>query len=130
MVMDKVIHFEIPFDDEERASKFYQEVFGWRIDRIPEMNYSMVTTVATDQKMTPKEPGAINGGLMKRDSEHAGEHPVIVIDVKSIDEYIKKVEGAGGKVVMPKLQVGDMGLYARVEDTEGNVIGIWQTRKK
>lgn len=43
-----------------------------------------------------------------------------------VDEYVKKVEGQGGKLVLPKQQVGDMGLYARVSDTEGNVIGLWQ----
>lgn len=91
------------------------------------MDYYMVTTVETDEKQMPKEPGAINGGLMKRQVK--GESPVIVVNVPSVDDYLKKVEEAGGKVVMPKMQVGDMGLYARVTDTEGNVIGIWQDLK-
>jgi predicted enzyme related to lactoylglutathione lyase len=123
--MNKVVHFEIPYDDQGRAQKFYQDVFGWNISKFPDMDYHMATTTPSDDKMKPKEPGAINGGLLPKDP--TGTHPVIVIDVPSLDEHIKKVESAGGKTVMPKMQVGNFGLYARVKDTEDNVIGIWQT---
>ncbi|WP_316506576.1 VOC family protein [Nitrosopumilus sp.] len=123
--MNKVVHFEIPYDDQGRAQKFYQDVFGWNISKFPDMDYHMATTTPSDEKMKPKEPGAINGGLLPKDP--TGAHPVIVIDVPSLDEHIKKVESAGGKTVMPKMQVGNFGLYARVKDTEDNIIGIWQT---
>ena len=123
--MNKVVHFEIPYDDQPRAQKFYEDVFGWQIAKFPEMDYHLITTTPSDENMKPKEPGSINGGLLPKDP--TGGHPVIVIDVPSLDDHIKKVESAGGKVVMPKLQVGNFGLYARVSDTEGNVIGIWQT---
>ncbi len=129
LFMNKVVHFEIPFDDQVRAQKFYQDVFGWQINKFGEMDYWMAMTCDCDQNsMMPKEPGAINGGLLKRDP--TGEHPVIVIDVQNLDEHLTKIESAGGKVVMEKMQVGDFGLYARVEDTEGNVIGVWQALKK
>lgn len=128
--MNKVVHFEIPFENEERAKKFYQSAFGWQISKVPEMDYNMVTTVETDQQtMMPKTPGAINGGLMKKDPA-TGEHTVVVIDVADIDGHLKLIEQAGGKIVMPKIPVGDFGLYARVSDTEGNVVGIWQNRPK
>jgi predicted enzyme related to lactoylglutathione lyase len=128
--MNKVVHFEIPFDNEERAKKFYQDAFGWQILSVPEMNYIMATTVETDQQtMLPKTPGAINGGLMKRDSA-SGKSPVLVIDVQNLDEHLTKIKNSGGKVVMPKTEVGDMGLYARVADTEGNIIGVWQNKPR
>ena len=127
--MNKVVHFEIPYDNQGRAQRFYQDVFGWQIVKFPEMDYHMATTTDSDPKtMRPKEPGAINGGLLPKDS--TGNSPVIVIDVPSVDDHIKKIESAGGKTVMPKMQVGDFGLYARIADTEGNVIGIWQTLKE
>ena len=127
--MNKVVHFEIPFDDQARAQKFYQDVFSWQINKFGEMDYWMAMTCECDQNsMMPKEPGAINGGLLKRDP--TGEHPVIVIDVQNLDEHLTKIESAGGKVVTKKMQVGDFGLYAKVKDTEGNVIGIWQALKK
>lgn len=125
--MDKVVHFEIPADDIERAQKFYKENFGWEINKIPVpggQNYYMVTTVPTDEKQIPKETGAINGGMQQRDD--TSPSPVLVIDVVNIDETLKKIESSGGTVVMPKMKVMDMGLYARVKDTEGNIIGVWQ----
>ena len=127
--MDKVVHFEIPFDNGERATKFYKEVFNWQMQSIPEMNYTMVHTVKIDKNNMPTEPGAINGGMYKRD-KNSSKSPVLVIDVSSVDKYAKKIEKAGGKVTRQKTKVGDMGFYAQVADTEGNIIGIWETIKK
>jgi predicted enzyme related to lactoylglutathione lyase len=121
--MDKVVHFEVPADNLGRAKKFYQNVFGWKMTDVPSMDYVMVETTASENNR-PKEPGAINGGMFAR-SETA-KSPVIVIGVASIDATIKKVEGAGGRMVAPKVKVGDMGHYARVADSEGNVIGLWE----
>ena len=119
------MYTEIPYDDQSRVQKFYEDVFGWQITKFPEMDYHLATTTPSDENMKPKETGSINGGLVPKDP--TGSHPVIVIDVPSIDEHIKKVESAGGKTITSKLQVGNFGLYARVSDTEGNIIGIWQT---
>jgi predicted enzyme related to lactoylglutathione lyase len=84
--------------------------------------------VAVDERNMPKEAGAINGGITMRSKK--GETPVLVIDVPSVDAYLKKIAKRGGRVVQPKQNVMDMGLYARVTDTEGNVIGIWEDIRK
>lgn len=126
--MDKVVHFEIPADDMERAQKFYEAVFGWKIDLVPEFKYAMVATVERDPNtQMPKEPGAINGGIMQRNQI---KNPVVTISVKDISAAQKHVEKAGGKVVMPAFKVGDIGLSAYFQDTEGNVMGLWQQLKK
>jgi predicted enzyme related to lactoylglutathione lyase len=64
------------------------------------------------------------------DSLVSMRNPVLVIDVPSLEASLKKIQKAGGKVIMPKQKVMDMGWYARVTDTEGNVIGIWENIKK
>lgn len=119
--MDKVVHFEIPYDNKDRASRFYTEIFGWKLLDIPEMGYTMVHAAETDKNNMVSEKGAINGGLFHR--EVSAKEPIIVIGVKSIDETIKKVVAAGGKVVTPKQSIPN-GSYARVADCEGNVIGL------
>ena len=98
--MDKVVHFEIPMEDEERAVKFYKEIFGWKIDKTETMPYWFVKTTECDENNMPKETGFINGGLMKRDADQdpSGVKPVIVIKVEDLDEHLKKIEEAGGKV--------------------------------
>lgn len=119
--MDRVVHFEIPFDSKERAARFYSEIFGWKLMDIPEMDYTMVHAAETDAGNMVSEKGAINGGMYPREEE--ASHPMIVIGVQSIEETIRKVVAAGGRVVMPKRRIPN-GSYARIADSEGNVIGL------
>ncbi|HMK60406.1 MAG TPA: VOC family protein [Dissulfurispiraceae bacterium] len=119
--MDRVVHFEIPYDDKGRASKFYSEIFGWKLFDIPEMNYTLIHAAKVDGNNMVDEKGAINGGLFQR-SNDAGQ-PIIVIGVQSIDDTIKNVIAAGGRLVTPKQSIPN-GSYARIADSEGNVIGI------
>jgi len=125
--MDRVQHFEIPCDDMEKTKKFYSEIFGWKIFEIPGMGYHMINTAPTDEQGMIQEKGAINGGITQRDE--TAKSPIIMITVENLEESMKKIEEGGGKIVMPKAQVGDMGLYARISDPEGNIIGIWQNLK-
>jgi predicted enzyme related to lactoylglutathione lyase len=123
--MNKVVHFEVPFDDKARAMKFYSSAFGWKLTDIAEMSYVMAETTRVNEQQMPVEPGAINGGLFQRPKE--APNPTIYVGVDSIDAALKKVEAAGGKVVTPNTPIPGMGAYARVSDTEGNVIGLFQT---
>ncbi|MGD0330966.1 MAG: VOC family protein [Nitrososphaeria archaeon] len=122
--MDKVVHFEIPAEDVKRAKKFYESVFGWQTNDIPEMDYTMLITSPTDERNMPKEKGAINGGMMKRSDKV--KSPLVTISVSDIDDAVKKLEKAGGKLVLPKVKVEKMGFSAYFKDTEGNVVGLWQ----
>lgn len=121
--MDKVVHFEIPFDDKARAQQFYADAFGWKLTEFPEMNYVMAETAPSGER-GPKEPGAINGGLFPR--PHEAPHPVVYVAVDSIEASLKKTLEAGGKVVTPKTPIPGMGAFARISDPEGNVIGLFE----
>ena len=129
--MNGVVHFEIPVEDLPRARKFYG-LFGWALQDYPMpggMQYVGIRTTPVDEKThMPKEPGAINGGMMLRTEKIRS--PVFAVNVRSVDEYVKKVEAAGGKVVSPKVEIGGMGYYAYVSDTEGNVLGLWEEIRK
>ena len=94
--MPRPIHFEIPADDPERAMRFYEQVFGWGFQRWDgPMPYWLVQTGA-------EGPG-IDGGLHAR--AHPGQGPVNTIDVASCDEYLGKIEAAGGRAVVPKMAI-------------------------
>jgi uncharacterized protein len=124
--MGKVVHFEIPTDDEARAREFYSSIFGWQLQVMDEMQYTLVRTVSVDeQTQLPTEPGAINGGLMKRSAET--QAPVITIDVESIDDSLKQIESSGGSTVTPRTEIPGMGAFAYFKDTEDNVLGLWET---
>lgn len=122
----RVVHFEIPFDDGDRARKFYADAFGWDIVEIPDMHYSIVTTGPTGDGGRPTEAGYIGGGMLKRESPT--DRPVITIDVEDIDEALAKVESLGGMAVLGRQNVGDMGYAAYFKDVEGNLMGLWQAR--
>lgn len=124
--MARVVHFEIPFDNKERAMKFYASAFDWKLTDMPQMNYVMAESAPVDETQMPKEPGAINGGLFQRPKE--APSPTIYVDVPSVDAAIERVEAAGGKVVTPNTPIPGMGAYARVTDSEGNVIGLFQSQ--
>ena len=53
--------------------------------------------------------------------------PVITIDVEDIDAALGTIEQLGGKTVRPREAVGDMGFAAYFTDSEGNLMGLWQT---
>ena len=125
----RVVHFEIPADNVERAKSFYQKAFGWDINQYPGMEYHMVGTTEVDQKtQTPTQPGGINGGLTKRNNEV--KNTVITVDVQDIEAALKNVEKLGGKTVQKKQPVADMGFTAYFKDTEGNIVGLWQSARK
>jgi uncharacterized protein len=129
--MKKVVHFEIPADDVERAKKFYS-IFDWQLQDWPMPDgsaYVGARTVEVDeQTYLPKEPGAINGGIVKRDQFVST--PQVTVQVPSVDEFIEKVNAAGGKLVKPKQEIGGVGFYAYVKDSEGNLLGLWEDIKK
>jgi predicted enzyme related to lactoylglutathione lyase len=125
----RVVHFEIPFDDGDRARAFYGGVFGWQLVPVPGVDYTLVMTGPTDQETGATEPGFINGGLFERSEQFPGKAPNVVIDVASIDDALRQVKEAGGAVASERMAVGDMGFAAYFTDTEGNLIGLWETRQ-
>jgi hypothetical protein len=123
--MDKVVHFEIPADDEDRARAFYASVFDWELQPMLELSYTIVRTAPVDeQTQLPTEPGAINGGMMKRTADTPA--PVLTVGVDSIDEALKKIEAEGGNTVRPRTEIPGMGAYAYFKDPDGNVLGLWE----
>lgn len=123
----KVVHFEIPFDDGDRARSFYREVFGWQVMPVPDLDYTMVMTGPSDPQEGPTEPGFINGGMFQRSSAFPGTAPNLVIDVTNVQDALRAVEAAGGKIVADKTPVGTMGFTGYFTDTEGNLIGLWES---
>jgi uncharacterized protein len=120
----RIVHFELPFDDGERARSFYGDLFGWTLQSYPDMEYTMVSTGPTGDQ-GPTEPGFINGGMGPRTDSLPG--PVVVVDVDDIEATLAQVAAKGGAVVAQKMAVASMGWTAYFRDPEGNVVGLWQT---
>lgn len=128
--MNKVVHFEIPVENLDRAKKFYS-IFDWQLADWPMPDGSVYVgcrTVETDPNTyLPKEPGAINGGMILRNE--VSKTPNITLHVPSIEEFAEKIKKAGGTQLKPKTTIQG-GSFAYFRDTEGNVFGLWEDATK
>ena len=128
MVDHTVVHFEIPADDVEKLGNFYRKLFGWKIIRMPgPTEYCGIQTVPVNEQGVPLLNG-VNGGMMKRQNpEHK---PVNYINVESLDEYSKRIEELGGRIVVPKMEVPGVGWWALAIDPDGNQFAIMEEMKR
>jgi predicted enzyme related to lactoylglutathione lyase len=116
-----VVHFEIPAEDPAKLRGFYSDLFDWKFEEFPGMpDYLSIHTA-------PEGEG-IGGGMMKKQSPQ--HKPTNYISVESVADYLAKVTGLGGQVMMPKTAVPKMGWFAVCLDPEGNPFGLWETDEK
>jgi uncharacterized protein len=110
-------HIEIPFDDEERAKRFYSGVFGWEFRETQGFEGYPLYTAG---------PGGLGGGMGKR-GEMAGQTVRNYIAVDDIDAAIEKVKQLGGKIDDPgKQEIPGMGWFASGTDSEGNTLALYK----
>ena len=127
MSKNPVVHFEMPYKDAKRVSKFYKSVFGWGMnDAGPDMgNYIVAETAETDKNMMVKTPGTINGGFYLK-SKSTNPSPSFVIAVKDIKKATAMVKKSGGKILGKPQEIPGIGLWVVFIDTEGNRVSILQ----
>ena len=107
-----VVHFEVLGKDGKQSQEFYANLFGWHIDANNPMSYGIVDTHAE---------GGINGGVAASDST---PRVTVYVQVDDINAYLQKVEGMGGKTVIPRTVIPDAVTMALFTDPDGNVIGL------
>lgn len=122
--MASIIHFDISANDIQRAKNFYEQLFGWKITKIPggPVEYYLIETrTSTGEK-------GIGGGIAQREKEYQKITNFIQID--SIDESIAKVKELGGQILEPKTVIPNIGFIATCKDTEGNIFGIMEVKNE
>ena len=128
--MRKVVHFEIPADDLERAKTFYSSVFDWDLQTVPVPGgeYTTVTTTPVDQQtQMPTEPAPPPAPSAPTARDERWPAPVITVAVEDIDQALQEIEAQGGGTVTPRTAMPGMGAFAYFKDPEGNVLGLWET---
>ncbi len=120
--MGRVIHFEVPVDNVERAEKFFSKTFGWKLEQQngPWGKYLAVITGDASE-------AGINGAFYKREDESAENARVInVLDIDDIDKHVKKIKEHGGEILYDKMVVKGVGYLAYFRDPGGNLLGMMQ----
>ena len=116
-----LLWFDIPADDLQRAKKFYEQLFGWKIAAFPGMqDYWHIDTGGAD--------ASPDGGLMPR--KHPGHTVTNYVKVPSVTRFMAKVKKLGGDVCVPKTAVPKMGYFAICKDTENNMFAGWEMNPK
>ncbi|OGG05438.1 MAG: glyoxalase [Candidatus Glassbacteria bacterium RIFCSPLOWO2_12_FULL_58_11] len=111
--------FEIPAADFDRAVKFYKKVLGHEL-QVVEMGPAKMG-------MFPAEPPSTGGAVVRAEGYSPGDRGTMVYFYVGDDlsDALKRVEPAGGKVVVPKTLISeDHGYFAVFKDTEGNKVGL------
>lgn len=91
--VSRATHFEICAEDPQRVVTFYQQAFGWKINKWEgPMEHWLIQTGEED------EPG-IDGAIMGRENNWT---TVNMISVPSLDEWAKRAEKLGGQIVSPR----------------------------
>jgi predicted enzyme related to lactoylglutathione lyase len=114
---------EIPTTDMERAKAFYCAILGVEELRQQNMEDMLYTFL-------PMQPGDVGGALVQHPNYAPGQGQgvcVYLVVQGDLNNTLAKVEAAGGKVVIPKMSLGDMspGYVAQFIDSEGNRLGLW-----
>lgn len=112
-----VAHFEFWSEDPAQLANFYTKAFDWNINHIEEMNYRMVESGGE---------GGIGGGIMTPQKGPWPGNMTLYIAVDDLDTFKERITAGGGKIVVERQEVPDVGAFALFEDPDGRVLGIWQ----
>jgi len=115
-VPGRIVHFELVAGDADRATGFWNGLFGWNIGAsvMEEFDYRMF------------DLGEGQGGAIYPAQE--GQSPgaaIIYFDTEDIEASIAKVRELGG-TADDKQPVPTHGWFAGCKDTEGNAFSLWQ----
>ena len=121
-----VVHFEIPYVNRDRIVKFYEQAFGWTMNKLgPDMGNYVVAMAGTEDG--PKGyRGSIDGGFYERKDDWPDQYPSVVIAVQDVKAAMKKLKEAGGEVLGEPMLIPGIGDYVSFRDTEGNRLSLLQ----
>ena len=109
-----IVHVEIPSANVEAAGKFYQDLFGWKLQHMPEMNYTMW-----------EDSSGSGGGFPQVSEENPAGQVLVYIASDDIDVDLQNVKKLGGKVMREKTEIPGMGWFGVFQDPTGNVLALY-----
>jgi predicted enzyme related to lactoylglutathione lyase len=121
--MKNVINwFEIPAVDMDRATRFWEAVLQTKLKREASPGAELAIFPHGDA-------GEHGGALVRRGGKPSQVGTCVYLDAKGdLDGAIERVQKAGGKVAVPKTDIGPDGFFAIVLDSEGNAVGLHTPR--
>ncbi len=109
-----IVHVEIPAANVAGAAKFYETLFGWKMQHVPEMNYTMWA-----------DGSGSGGGFNEVSADHPVGQVLVYIDSDDIEADLKKVEKLGGTILQAKMEIPGTGWFGMFKDPTGNVLALY-----
>jgi uncharacterized protein len=115
--MDKhpIVHIEFAAQDPKTAGEFYAKLFGWNVEHMEAMNYTMFG-----------EEAGLGGGFPSVDGETFSPGDIVpYIQTEDIEASLAQAESLGGKIVQVKTEIPGMGWFGLFTDPTGNRVGVY-----
>lgn len=114
MTKRNVVHIEIPAADPAKAGQFYRDLFGWEIQHVPEMNYTMWD--AGDGSA---------GGFNELSEEYKPGDVLIYVNSDDIEADLKNARSLGATILQEKMEIPQTGWFGIFKDPTGNRIALY-----
>jgi predicted enzyme related to lactoylglutathione lyase len=111
--------FEIPVTDMARATKFYETILAGPVQKWDMEGFEMA--------VLPMEGDGVGGAICKGEWYKPTQDGVLVYlnGGADLSNILNRIEGAGGKITVPKTKITDeIGYFAIFIDSEGNRVGL------
>lgn len=112
-----IVHIEFSAKDHVAAAKFYSDLFGWKTESIPQMNYA---TFAAE--------GGPGGGFAPVGETNPAGSTVVYVDSEDIEGDLAKAVKLGAKALVHKTEIPGMGWFGLFTDPTGNLVGLYTNK--
>jgi predicted enzyme related to lactoylglutathione lyase len=111
----KICYLEIPAKTAEASADFYGSIFGWKVRR------------RGDGALAFDDTGGVSGTWVKESDRAPDERTRTYIMVDTIADTLKQIQEAGGRVLVPRTDIGEgLGAFAVFSDPVGNEFGLYE----
>ena len=114
MTKRNIVHIEIPAADFEKAGKFYQELFGWKIENDLKLNYTMWEPAQGPGGGFSPLGGTVQPGDVR-----------LHVDSDDIEVDLQRIQALGGPVLTQKTEIPTVGWFALFKDPTGNTLSLF-----
>ena len=109
-----IVHIELSSKDNVATGKFYSELFDWKVQQIPEMQYATFES----------GPGSVGGGFNPIREGYPAGTIIFYVQTDDIEATLAKAQVLGGKILAHKTEIQGVGWFGLFTDPTGNMVGL------
>jgi hypothetical protein len=111
------VHCELLSNDPVKAKEFYKKLFDWKLEDVPEMDYTLIHVGE-----------GTGGGIMKNPVPSAPSSWLTYVAVEDAASSAKKAKELGATILREVTEIPNVGLFSVIADPTGAVLALWQQK--